>query len=85
MPSCSVAPSSTSAATWAPMASSTGVGTDGAWVCSGRSVSTQASRRVTGTSVLPRVRGICSFTSAMMIRALSDAASAASTEVPSEQ
>ena len=86
MPICSVEPSSTSSAIeladGAPRSSVSGPGTCS---CSGRSVAMKASSRSTGTTVLPCVRGIRALISAMSSVAVSAAARAASTEVPSVQ
>ena len=53
--------------------------------CSGRLVRTNACTRSSGTVVAPCVRGMRSLISAMTMRALSTAARAASTDVPSVQ
>ena len=68
-----------------PMRAMTGVSSSGRCSGKGRSVCVNASIDSNGTLVSPWVRGIRSLTSAMIIGAVSTAARAASTEVPSEQ
>ena len=70
---------------WAPMASSTGEDVEGGCVWIGCEVAMCLWTRAIGTSVLPSVRGCRSLISAMIVVAACEAASAASTEVPSVQ
>ncbi len=85
MPICRVDRSSMRPAMISPMRASTSFSVPLTCSCSGRLVAMNASMRSNDTAVLPCVRGIWSLISAMMNRALSTAARAASTDVPSEQ
>ena len=85
IPSWRVAPSSTSPATWAPMASSAAPGAGGASSGGGSSTATVAWKRLTWTKESPRLRGTAGLSWATTRRADSAAALATSTEVPREQ
>ena len=85
MPSCSVAPSSTSEAMPRPIARSASL--SGAGLCSGSgsSDSTSAAKRLMCSMPSPWLRGMCGLTWAIRMRAESAAARATSTEMPSVQ
>ena len=82
MPTCTVAPSGTSPATWRPMARSTSPIGGGGYDASGSSTSTQQSIWLRCRQALPSVRGIDGFTWAITSGARRAAGSATLTETP---